>query len=654
MCHPIIILMMRTTLFTFILALVSPCFSVSQVHPVPSVINHGIVTNTNLAKGVGSLEQPRTTNIEGLDNDLHFSLQRTTTRGEYQAEAEEFKRNQTARMLSHDSSIFAIGHLNEPVSQHHGQETDRFVDPQIGNSFSGSSDVNSFPNDDDVAISASGKIVQVSNSNMTVWDEYGFQYLNTTLGSFFNMGFNTNVYDPHVIYDNELDRFIMICLSGNNSSNNQLILAFSQTNDPAFTWTYYTFSVAQTIQSGTWMDYPLIGINATYVSVTGNLFYDGGNFSQTAVLRFDKATGFQGAPLAYTYWYGVVDQNGNPSFTLCPLSYGAEGSYVGNACLFVSTNSFQGSYYQFWVLDNSNNQLNGYVVATNQYAIGSDVVQLGANVLLDAGDCRVSSAIYLYDGGTGSGYIHFVFTSTYQNSGLNNGIIKAMIEWTSNGSLSSVSSAYGLPGTDYTHPAIAYIGNTVTTGDVVIGALYAASNAFPSAVVFTWDNSNNVSFPLFTQFGGGAILNESSDANTCRWGDYVGVKRRYFSSPITGWTALSHGTAWGTSGTWIAEIGPSQFSLTEESSNTHSEPSVYPNPVFERVQYRFDLPMSSNVRIHLLDAQGKIIRQFHESNLRNGQYQMAFDRSDLPSGIYFLSVVTSDGQSLLNEKLVFK
>jgi hypothetical protein len=92
----------------------------------------------------------------------------------------------------------------------------------------------STPNDNDMAISNNGVIVSTVNTNILVYSTETFSASPIKSLAAFTSPINNKhqEFDPKVIYDPYADRFILMCLSGFVDSTSQVIMGFSQTNDP--------------------------------------------------------------------------------------------------------------------------------------------------------------------------------------------------------------------------------------------------------------------------------------------------------------------------------------------------------------------------------------------------------------------------------------
>jgi hypothetical protein len=64
--------------------------------------------------------------------------------------------------------------------------------------------------------------------------------------------------------------------------------------------------------------------------------------------------------------------------------------------------------------------------------------------------------------------------------------------------------------------------------------------------------------------------------------------------------------------------------------------TIFPNPASEIINIEFDSPTERELKLFLLDAQGKLVKTEQiESGITNKQINM----QDLPSGIYYLRVI---------------
>jgi len=70
---------------------------------------------------------------------------------------------------------------------------------------------------------------------------------------------------------------------------------------------------------------------------------------------------------------------------------------------------------------------------------------------------------------------------------------------------------------------------------------------------------------------------------------------------------------------------PSSFFLSQN----------YPNPFNPITTIKYNLPNSSKVKLIIYDVLGCMIKYLVDEDQQKGSYEIEFDGSDLPSGIYF-------------------
>jgi hypothetical protein len=96
------------------------------------------------------------------------------------------------------------------------------------------------------------------------------------------------------------------------------------------------------------------------------------------------------------------------------------------------------------------------------------------------------------------------------------------------------------------------------------------------------------------------------------------------------------GISWGSCGTYgvqrISDIVPNKYSLSQN----------YPNPFNPTTKITFDIPVKSNVRLSVFDVLGKEVARLVEQNVTPGQYQADWDATNMPSGVYFYSLLAGD------------
>ncbi len=88
----------------------------------------------------------------------------------------------------------------------------------------------------------------------------------------------------------------------------------------------------------------------------------------------------------------------------------------------------------------------------------------------------------------------------------------------------------------------------------------------------------------------------------------------------------------------------------DELSSDLSAISVYPNPFNSKTKVSYDLNKTGIVKVYLLNYQGKIIQALFDGQQSKGKHNLDIDSGNLSPGIYFISVIDSEG--IRSKKLV--
>lgn len=421
-----------------------------------------------------------------------------------------------------------------------GEAGSRTVTPVVGINFLGNEMHSGSPPDNTIAVSNGGLIVAVDNATIEYYNTSG-QYLmiREEHSDFFNDATLTStLYDPRVIYDSGSDRFIFVLLHGNSSGTSKVLVSFSKTNDPQDGWWVYQFP-GNPLSDGSWFDYPNIAVSNNELYVTGNLFFNSGNFNTAVVYQIDKADGFAGGSIDWQYW----QPNG---FTLVPLPWGQQGNY-GPGILLVSSASNGDNQITVWDLTDDlsgSPQLNAYTYNVSAYSPPGYALQQGSSDVLDNGDCRVQNGFYL------NNYIHFTLTDDY-TSGYG-GLFYCRIN-ISNGNVQD--ETFGLSGYDYAFPSVGSFASSTSDNSVMISCLRSASNIYPETRVVNCDNLFDWSTSVEVKAGETYV---DILGSTERWGDFSTICRKHNASQPTLWMSgcfgdnnfyVNHGYS-----AWIAEI----------------------------------------------------------------------------------------------------
>lgn len=89
--------------------------------------------------------------------------------------------------------------------------------------------------------------------------------------------------------------------------------------------------------------------------------------------------------------------------------------------------------------------------------------------------------------------------------------------------------------------------------------------------------------------------------------------------------------------------------ITEEKVTTLTS-SNYPNPFNPTTKISFSIPQKSNVKLVVFDVLGREVSVLANRVYETGKYEVTFDASSLPSGVYFYNLTTA--QETISKKML--
>ncbi|MEO8514660.1 MAG: T9SS type A sorting domain-containing protein, partial [Ignavibacteria bacterium] len=113
-----------------------------------------------------------------------------------------------------------------------------------------------------------------------------------------------------------------------------------------------------------------------------------------------------------------------------------------------------------------------------------------------------------------------------------------------------------------------------------------------------------------------------------------------FTSPNTGFVAGGKGIIGKTTDGGGVLVG--QNNIGDILSNIYSIFQNYPNPFNPVTNIKFDIPKRSNVKISIYDILGKEISVLVNEEMNPGTFEVNWDASNFPSGVYFYKIVTDN------------
>ena len=169
-----------------------------------------------------------------------------------------------------------------------------------------------------------------------------------------------------------------------------------------------------------------------------------------------------------------------------------------------------------------------------------------------------------------------------------------------------------------------------------------------------WDTTNYGNRKYETLFfidentgwrGGCAIPDSSCVAYTSNGGASWILQRRgviarvyslYFINALTGWAAMWDGTIMKTTTGGFVSVS----NLGNEIPSEYKLHQNYPNPFNPTTNIRFDIPRSTQIKLIIYDALGREVATLINEKLSAGSYEVDWNGSGYPSGVYFYKLET--------------
>ncbi len=522
--------------------------------------------------------------------------------------------------------------------------------PRTMTMFEGNTGGGGTPNDNNMAISNSGYLISVINSNLYFYDmaNGGSLIYNHSL-HFWSLSLGTinNKFDPKVIYDPKADKFIMVFLNGTGDISSRYIVCFSTSDDPMQPWNMYALP-GNPFDDGSWSDYPALSINSEDLFLTINLLTPGQSwqlgFRESIIWQIDKQSGYDGDTALTSQIWSNIEDNGTNIRNLHPVRNARGQLDHMHHMYFLSNKNFAINADTIYLVKVSGGLINGApsitidrIHSSQDYFLTVDAPQPNGEELA-TNDSRVLGAIFEDD------MIQFVQNCTDTATG-HTAIYHGFIDvnsMTCSGNIISDSVwsiGYG---------NIAGVGIPVGSQESMITFEYTSETDFPGYAAIYYDGSGNYS-PMKVLKEGESNINVLSSPLE-RWGDYSGIQRRY-NDPCKVWCSGTYGKTGSGNGTWIAEVGVdtmcAQLPVSTDDLETQStKVNAYPNPSMELITVELEIPTSGDYMISLYDLNGRKVKDLLNERLSTGTYSFQMNIGHLPQGIYNLEVVGTNDRSV--------
>lgn len=526
----------------------------------------------------------------------------------------------------------------------------------------------SVPTDNDVAISNGNMLVSVANSTIYFYDiniDSLVKFI--SLEAFADtLGLPANMYDPKVCYDPKQDKFILVFLCGSSSDNTNIVVAFSETNNPLENWFLYALP-GNPIQDTVWTDYPAIAITDDELFITGNLLRNRDPndtrpdawkflFEETIIWQINKNSGYTGNTLQ-TKIYNNIKFDNQPIRNLCPIQGGS--TTTGPNIYLLSNRNFDIANDTFFILEVTGKIDNQATVLTTDFRVASTPYGLAPygiqpnNQLLQTNDSRVLGG-YLENN-----TIQFVMNSINPDS-VRSAIYHGKVSNVS-GSKTFSGNIIGVNDLDFGYPNISYTGKYSGDDEAIITFNHTSADSAAGVSAIFYNGNTNKYSERVTLKSGDSFVNVFSNTANERWGDYTGSQRKY-NEPGKVWISGFFGTRRMLPGSltqrrinwsWVSALESADTTTTSSvpTINKSFNIKTYPNPTASFITVEFDLDMATTVEATLYSAEGKKLKTLYKDFTKKGNNVFSFSTQPLTKGIYFIEI-SGGNQSLVRKQII--
>lgn len=519
-------------------------------------------------------------------------------------------------------------------------------DVNLGTNFFANPYSNSTPTDNDIAISDSGMIVSVINTNIYIYNTKTSTASPAKSLAAFTTPVNSKhqEFDPKVMYDPKADRFVLMCPVGFVDTTSKIIVGFSQTNDPNGNWNLYTLP-GNPLNNNLWSDYPMISMTEKELYLSINLLYNDSSwqtgFVETVIWQMKKDSGYAGLPLG-SYLHHNIKYNGKAIRNLCPAKGGSK--LYGPNMFFVSNRNLASQNDTVFVVEvtdtigaPTNTVVTKALITPQSYYFPPSGRQTVATQSLATNDSRNLGAFYE------NNKIQYVHNT---KNPLNNHVSIYYGTIDNPQSASPTINGYIIDNdtVDFAYPNISYAGLNASDNTAIISFDHSSNKLFPGISAIKVDANGNFSNVLRIK-NGAAYVNILSD-NLERWGDYSGSQRRY-NKPGEVWISGYYGytinsiTNKNKHGAWIAQLGidPGMVTgLVNEPVKNETPSLVFPNPAQDLFNVDIHLTQPEYLNFELYDANGKLVEILLRDWVKTKDNTFNFSLRDVSKGIYFIKI----------------
>lgn len=506
------------------------------------------------------------------------------------------------------------------------------------------------PPDNDFAVSKAGQGLSVINTNSAVIDAATGQISGQKSLAFFSSAAALGLsgrYDPKVQYDPIEDKFICVMLHDRDAAN-YIVVGFSQSNDPNGAWAWYKF-YGDYKPDSTWFDYPGVAITNDEVFVTGNKIkfaapWETG-FSESVIYQINKKEGYAAATtLNYKIWDGIKHE-GRSLRNLFPVRPGWMPD--GNEQYFLSNRNFDVQNDTVFLVKVPGTLAQGGNVSITvlksplAYGVPPNGREIDTSVELATNDGRILGAYAMND------EIQFVSTSVDPNNG-SSAVFHGKISNYKTSPAISHAQLFSIDTLDFGYPNISYTGNPWGLNQSIINFNYTGPGIAPGMGAIAYDGLSYSNMAMVKT--GDSVIKNQLPGKTQRWGDYTATQVDYNSLGSV-WIEGIYGRPDYEYGNWIVKLNSPSLGVSDKEV-ANNKNSIFPNPAYTYVAYRFDMQTTDEVTFAIYNVNGQLVDELITKKCHKGRNLVQFNTASLPAGNYMLKGMSATGGEVMTERFV--
>lgn len=515
------------------------------------------------------------------------------------------------------------------------------------------------PNDNSIAVGNDGKVINVLNTNVRIYNEAGtpikFWNLdnmaqgNNNLGG---IGVLDRTYDPRVMFDPWFKRWMILFMQGTTDKTSYIVVSFSTSEDPTKPWNVYKIP-GKPINDTVWSDYPIVSQTKADLFFTVNLLANGSSweegFREAIIWQIDKERGYNGDTLTKNLFHNLKHQ-GISIWSICPVQ-NEPVPFDYNDNYFVSVRPYAESNDTVFLHRIVNTQRSGnayyelqVLKASEKYGFPPSALQPTAGFKLRTNDARVLSAIRTGD--------RIQYLQNSRNFKTEQAHLMHNIVHNPQNNPQITSNLITHDSLEFGYPAIASAGKEPGDPAALITTVFSSSKHYPGTGCIYVNRYGEYSNYQKLKTGTSTINYSFIPAGEQRWGDYEGIQRKYNEDGVYYLVG-----SYGKTGNMFAYIARVKIN-DDNAKDPLQSVRIFPIPskdLYVELNLMEGDESNNIYTLTLVDMAGKQAGNTMNMVLHRGVNLLRVDANAFAPGLYVLQVTKKDQKKpIVSKKIVIE